>query len=143
MQIDHVELFVPDRYEAAKWYEAALGLKILREHDDWAAHPAGPLMISSDGGHTKLALFTGTPRGNRETAGHHRVAFRATGQQFLRFLDHLEQFPIFDEAEQRVTRRRVGDHGKAFSIYFCDPYGHRYEVTTYDYDYVVTHLSPH
>lgn len=141
MQIDHVELFVPDRHEAARWYEAALGLKILREHEDWAAHPKGPLMISSDGGHTKLALFAGAPRGNRETAGHHRVAFRTEGQKFLRFLDHLEQFPIFDEAGQRVTRRKVVDHDKAFSIYFCDPYGHRYEVTTYDYDYTVTHLS--
>ena len=28
-QIDHVELFVPDRYAAARWYEQALGLRIL------------------------------------------------------------------------------------------------------------------
>ena len=27
-QIDHVELFVPDRYEAAKWYDEILGIKI-------------------------------------------------------------------------------------------------------------------
>ena len=26
LQIDHVELFVPDRYEAARWYERTLGL---------------------------------------------------------------------------------------------------------------------
>ena len=26
LQIDHVELFVPDRYDAAKWYERVLGV---------------------------------------------------------------------------------------------------------------------
>jgi hypothetical protein len=29
---------------------------------------------------------------------------------------------------------RLVDHGKAFSIYFNDPYGHRLEVTTYEHE---------
>ena len=29
LQIDHVELFVPDRYEAARWYERTLGLQVV------------------------------------------------------------------------------------------------------------------
>lgn len=29
--IDHVELFVPDRRTAAKWYEEALGLSVMAE----------------------------------------------------------------------------------------------------------------
>ena len=74
-QIDHVELFVPDRYAAARWYEETLGLRILPDYEHWAG-PGGPLMISSDGGDTKLALFEGEARGQRRTAGHHRVAFR-------------------------------------------------------------------
>ena len=53
-QIDHVELFVPDRDEAAKWYEEVLGLTVLPGYEDWAKDPHGPLMISSDDGSTKL-----------------------------------------------------------------------------------------
>lgn len=135
-QIDHVELYVPERYRAAEWFEKILGLTIMQEHEDWAAHPGGPLMISSDNGGTKLALFAGTPRGDRDIAGHKLVAFRVSGKGFLKFLDHIDQHAIYDEAGDRVTREHISDHGKAFSIYFCDPYRHLYEVTTYDH-YVV------
>ena len=53
LQIDHVELFVPDRYDAAKWYARVLGLQIVPECEPWAAG-GGPLMISSDGGSTSF-----------------------------------------------------------------------------------------
>jgi catechol-2,3-dioxygenase len=33
-QIDHVEVFVPDQYEAAAWYRRVLGLEILVEYED-------------------------------------------------------------------------------------------------------------
>ena len=89
-QIDHVELFVPDRYAAARWYEQSLGLRILPQHEHWAG-PGGPLMISSDNGGTMLALFEGEPRGSRPTAGHHRVAFRVSGARFLQFLGHVRE----------------------------------------------------
>jgi hypothetical protein len=61
-------LFVPDRYAAARWYEQSLGLRILPQHEHWAG-PGGPLMISSDGGRTMLALFEGELR----EAGRQRV----------------------------------------------------------------------
>ena len=35
-QMDHVEMFVPDRYLAAAWYQDVLGLTVLREYEDWA-----------------------------------------------------------------------------------------------------------
>ena len=54
-QIDHVEVFVPDRGAAAKWYSEVFGLEILGDFGDWAKAPGGPLMLSSDGG-SKLAL---------------------------------------------------------------------------------------
>ena len=66
LQIDHVELFVPDRYEAARWYERTLGLQVVPECEPWAVD-GGPLMISSDGGSTKLALFEGQPAPERST----------------------------------------------------------------------------
>ena len=56
-QVDHVELFVPDRKEAARWYGRVLGLVVVPEYESWAQDVQGPLMISSDGGSTKLALF--------------------------------------------------------------------------------------
>ncbi len=123
--IDHVELFVPDRREAAAWYRRVLGLEIIPEHEDWAEHPEGPLMISSDGGRTMLALFTGEPQGSQTTAGFHRVAFRVGGAAFLAFRDRLKDL-------EAVLR----DHDKAWSLYFSDPWGHRLEVTTYDHAYV-------
>ena len=66
-QIDHVELFVPDRHQAAEWYRSVLGLERLSQYEHWADDPRGPLMISSDAGHTKVALFQGyIPRFERD-----------------------------------------------------------------------------
>lgn len=131
LQIDHVELFVPDRYEAARWYEHVLGLQIVPECEVWAAG-GGPLMISSDGGSTKLALFEGQPTAASQTTAFRRVAFRVTGGGFAAFLRRLPELALAD-ARQPVTATSVVDHEQAYSIYFDDPYGHQLEVTTYDY----------
>lgn len=131
-QIDHVELFVPDRHEAARWYERTLGLAVLSQHEDWAADTGGPLMISSDGGRTMLALFTGEPPRDRPTAGFHLVAFRVDGPGFLTFLEHIKTNPVHDDAGDEIHMLTPKDHGKAFSVYFNDPWGHHLEVTTYD-----------
>jgi len=80
-------------------------------------------MISSDCGRTMLALFEGEPRGSRPTAGHHRVAFRVSGAGFLQFLKHVRQVPVHSESGEAVCHLRPVDHGKAFSVYFCDPTG--------------------
>lgn len=139
-QIDHVELVVPDRYDAARWYQRILGLEILSEYEHWAKE-GGPLMISSDGGSTKLALFEGEPRASQEGIGYRRVAFRVDGPGFVEFLRRLESYPVLDENRRQVTARDVVDHVQSFSLYFCDPYGHFCEVTTYHYDYVAPHLA--
>ena len=128
-QIDHVELFVPDRHAAAVWYAEVLGLTPLAGTEEWAASPGGPLVISPDGGQTKLALFQGDPQGSRPTAGFHRVAFRVAGPEFLAFLERSEALGLGEGADPV----RVMDHETAFSAYFTDPYGHRLEVTTYDH----------
>ena len=120
IRIDHVELFVPDRREAAKWYQRVLGLEVLPEYEHWASNPRGPLMISSDGGDTKLALFEGTPQGSRETAGFHRVAFRVDAASFVNFLKRLSGMELMNHDGQRVTADSVADHSAARSIYFCE-----------------------
>ena len=131
-QIDHVELFVPDRRDAAAWYERVLGLRIMPEHEHWALDPRGPLMISSDAGNTKLALFEGTPQESRETAGFHRVAFRVGADNFARFISKVADLDLVDHLGKPVTGESVIDHTGARSIYFCDPFGHRLELTTYE-----------
>ncbi len=40
-QIDHVELFVPDRHEAADWYGRVLGLRIVRRFSIYFCDPYG------------------------------------------------------------------------------------------------------
>lgn len=139
--LDHVELFVPDRREAARWYEETLGLSILPQHEHWADDPRGPLMISCDNGKSMLALFTGDPRGHHPTADFHLVAFRVDGKGFFRFLEHVASHPVWNEAGEEVHALTPRDHGQAFSVYFCDPWGHRLEVTTYDERYVRDRLG--
>jgi catechol 2,3-dioxygenase-like lactoylglutathione lyase family enzyme len=120
-QFDHVEMFVPDRYQAAEWYKRVLGIEIIPEFDFWAEETGGPLMISSDGCSTKLALFEGEPPGDKPTAGFHRVAFRVGAIGFLQFIERMSLFDLKDIDGQPVTRYMVVDHDKSFSIYFCDP----------------------
>jgi len=133
-QIDHVEVFVPDRYEAAEWYKRTLGLDIVPGYEQWAANPRGPLMISSDDGSTKLALFEGRPGESGPVSGWHLVAFRVDAAGFIEFVTRLADQPLVDHQERAVTVGSVVDHEKAYSLYFSDPYGHRLELTTYDYE---------
>jgi len=134
LQIDHVELCVPDRHEAAAWYQRILGLEVVPEYQEWAANQGGPLMISSDDGNTKLALFEGEPQASRPVAGFHRVAFRVNAGGFMDFLQRLTDRPLKDDQGRPVTSDSVADHHKAYSVYFSDPYGHQLEVTTYEYE---------
>ena len=143
IQIDHVELFVPDRREAVEWYQRVLGLEVVAEYEHWSGDPRGPLMISSDGGDTKLALFEGTPQGSRETAGFHLVAFRVDAMNFVSFLNRLTDLVLMNHCGDRVTAASVADHAAAWSIYFCDPFGHRLELTTYEYQQVKALLGVH
>ncbi len=140
-QIDHVEFFVPRRRQAAAWYARVLGLEIVPEYEHWAEDPGGPLMISSDGGSTQLALFRGTPQEDRETAGFHLVAFRVGAAGFVEFLRKLPELELVDHQGRQVTADLTSDHGKAFSVYFSDPWGHRLELTTYDHETVRSTLK--
>ena len=127
MKIDHLEVFVPDRREAAAWYGTVLGFEILRQHEHWAVE-GGPLMISNDGGDTMLALFEGEPQGSQEVHGWRRLALRADAEGLMAFLRSSSAW-----RDAPLGSADVRDHGKAFSVYFRDPYGNLLEVTTYDY----------
>jgi catechol 2,3-dioxygenase-like lactoylglutathione lyase family enzyme len=135
--IDHVEIQVPDRYEAARWYDAVFGLKILKDFEFWAEPSGGgPLMVSSDGGTTKLAIFEGEPTGHRPPVGFERVAFNVDGDGFMDFLSRLDELELYNHQGERIASEHAVDHALSWSIYFSDPYGNRFEITTYDYDLV-------
>lgn len=140
-QIDHVEMYVPDVNEAARWYESVLGLEILKGFEDWNRDGHGPLMISSDGGGTKLALFRGRAQGADAPVGLRRIAFRVGGEAFVAFVRSLVAVELFDHTRRRIGPDDAVDHGRAFSIYFADSWGNRLEVTTYDSDAVRAELA--
>ncbi len=134
LQIDHVEVLVPDRHAAADWYERTLGLCVIQEYEHWATDPNGPLMISSDGGNTKIALFEGQPQAGQSVAGWQTVAFRTDSDGFMEFIERLTDLQLTDRVGRSVTFDLVKDHQQSYSVYFCDPYGNELEVTTYEYD---------
>jgi catechol 2,3-dioxygenase-like lactoylglutathione lyase family enzyme len=136
-QIDHVELEVPNRYEAARWYHAVLGFEICREYEFWAESADRPLMISTDDGKTKLALFDGRPQGGAHPIGIRRIAFRIAGDDFLKFVGNFDAL----KETKGIRRSEISDHEKSFSVYFADPYGNQLEVTTYEHELVRAQLE--
>jgi catechol 2,3-dioxygenase-like lactoylglutathione lyase family enzyme len=139
-RLDHIKVSVPDRHEAARWYEAVFGLKILHgpAWDAAASLPDGPLFVGVDATleGTKVALLVGEPLGKHPPIGLTRASFGVTAELFLRLLDRLDELALFDETGARVTRDHLVDQWIAWSLYFSDPYGNRYELLTYDYEVV-------
>ena len=138
-QLDHVHVYVTNREAAAEWYKRILGLEIVAALAFWANDPNGPLSISPDGGNTELALFQrpcAVPPARRAT-----IAFRVDGAGFQAFLARLAEHPVFDGEGRQVTAQDIVDHDKSFSVYFCDPDGNPYELTTYDYAQIMNRES--
>jgi len=52
----------------------------------------------------------------------------------MEFLRRLTDGRLKDHQDRPVTSDSVVDHKKAYSVYFSDPYGHRLEVTTNEYE---------
>ena len=117
--IDHIHVFVPDRQKALDWYSAILGFKPVNRLLFWAK--TGPLTIGNDEGSIHIALFEGEPDNNRSV-----IAFNATGEEFINCHNKIN-----DSLPKNIE---IVDHDIQFSIYFEDPYGNPYEITSYDYE---------
>ena len=124
--IDHIHIFVTDRQEALKWYENVLGLKPKRNLLFWAK--TGPLTIGNEEGSVHIALFEGETNENRSV-----IAFNTDGEEFINW--HKK---INDLVEGNIE---LEDHSVSFSIYFQDPYGNPYEITSYDYEIIENHYK--
>jgi GNAT superfamily N-acetyltransferase/catechol 2,3-dioxygenase-like lactoylglutathione lyase family enzyme len=123
--IDHIHVYVADREAAQRWYADVLGLSPVAQLQSWAA--TGPLTIGNASGSVHLALFQRAPQPCRSV-----VAFSATASEFLAWLAHL--------ANKLGKPVEPVDHQLAWSLYFTDPDGNPFEITTYEYDAVRARL---
>ena len=117
--IDHIHVFVADRAAAERWYERVLGFMRVKEYEFWAAD-GGPLTIQNREGTVHIALFERPPGKCRST-----IALGVGAREFLAWRTHLAQ-----ALGQAPT---LEDHDLSVSLYFPDPDGNPYEITTYDY----------
>jgi catechol-2,3-dioxygenase len=116
---DHIHVYVADRAAAEQWYRQVLGFTRTQELAVWAAG-GGPLTLQNSTGSVHLALFERPREKNRAT-----IALRVNGAQFAQWLAHLRR-----ELDGEVT---VEDHELSVSLYFTDPDGNPYEITSYDH----------
>jgi catechol-2,3-dioxygenase len=116
---DHIHVYVADRAAAEQWYRQVLGFTRTQELAVWASD-GGPLTLQNSGGSVHLALFERPREKNRAT-----IALRVNAAQLAQWLAHLRR-----ELDGEVT---VEDHALSVSLYFRDPDGNPYEITTYDH----------
>ena len=119
--IDHIHVYVPDREAAADWFARTLGFRVSEALRAWAT-PGGPLTIEDRDGRVHLALFA-----RADFTPSSAPAFGSSADSFLQWKTRLEAAGIL----QRCT-----DHHLAWSLYFADPYGNSYEITTYEHEAV-------
>ncbi len=132
--IDHIEIFVSDRMNAAKWYGDVFGLHPLAELDVWSEN--GPLFIGNDERTVKIALINGIKENDGSI---NRMAFRTSGKMFVDFLTHIDDLKLL-LIDVPVSKDDVVDHDISFSIYFDDPDGNKLELTCYDHDEIKSKL---
>jgi catechol-2,3-dioxygenase len=116
---DHIHVFVQDRAAAQAWYAKVMGLAPTPGLEFWA-EDGGPLTLQDSGDTVHIALFERPRQNNRAT-----VALRVSAEGFAHWRSHLASFP-----ELSVS---VQDHAVSMSLYFSDPDGNPYEITTYEY----------
>jgi catechol-2,3-dioxygenase len=118
--VDHIHAFVQDRAAAERWYSRVMGLVRSPGLEFWAVS-GGPLTLQDSSNTVHIALFERERQANRAT-----VALRTSAEGLKAWQAHLSNFP-----EIKV---KLEDHQVALSIYFNDPDGNPYEITTYDYE---------
>ncbi|MDB5861960.1 MAG: hypothetical protein JWQ76_5649 [Ramlibacter sp.] len=125
--VDHIHVFVVDRAAAERWYRDVMGFARVPGLAFWA-DDGGPLTVRNSGDTVHLALFERPPQRTRST-----VALRVDAAGFLAWRAHLER--VLARAMKAV------DHTASWSLYFEDPDGNPYEITTYDYAVVQDRLQ--
>ncbi|MEP7121342.1 MAG: VOC family protein [Byssovorax sp.] len=125
-RVDHIHIYVVDRAAAEAWYADVLGFARIPELEFWAG--SGPLTVTDASGTVHLALFQREAQKCRSV-----VALAADAAELLAWQKHLTSAlgqPI-----------ELVDHQVSWSLYFTDPDGNPYEITTYEHAEVAAALS--
>ena len=125
--IDHVHVFVSDRKTSENWYRETLGFERTTELEFWAPN-GGPLTVQNKDGSIHLALFERSPEKCRST-----IALGSDASAFLLWKKHLQQ--------HLLAGVEAVDHEVSWSLYFNDPDGNPFEITTYEYQEVKRGLA--
>lgn len=115
---DHVHVYVQDRAAAERWYARVLGLARTEALAFWAAD-GGPLTLQNASSSIHIALFERPAKPCRST-----IALRVPGAAFAAWQAHLQR-----ELPGGVS---FEDHEASVSLYFADPDGNPYELTSYE-----------
>jgi catechol-2,3-dioxygenase len=118
--VDHIHVLVSDRAKARRWYEEVMGLKVVPSLEFWAPE-GGPLTIANAAGSIHLALFEKKPTQLCRST----IALRVTAADFLAWREHLHT--------SLGAECMAIDHQVSWSLYFSDPDGNPFEITTYQY----------
>jgi catechol 2,3-dioxygenase-like lactoylglutathione lyase family enzyme len=118
-RVDHIHVFVADRALAEDWYTSVLGFARVKELEFWAPD-GGPLTLSDGSGTVHVALFERKPEKCRST-----IALASTAADFLAWQAHL--------GAVLAKPPSLEDHQVSWSLYFDDPDGNPYEITSYEY----------
>lgn len=134
-RLDHVHVRVPDRAEAAAWYQRVLGFEPVEQFRFWAeGFDGGPLQISADGGETTLALFEAGD-GHPMVANVTGIAFSVDAETFVAFARALPG-ELRNADGRPLTPDDVVDFDLCWAYDFADPWGNRFELNSYEYDRV-------
>lgn len=125
--IDHIHVYVSDRATAEAWYALVLGLRRDAKYEPWTTG-GGPLTIANESGTVHLALFERSIE-----KCHSVVAFNTTASGFLAWRTHLAG--AFNCTIEAV------DHDLSWSLYFTDPDGNPFEITSYEYRQIAAMLG--
>ena len=120
-RIDHIHLYVANSNKAEQWYAD------VPELESWA--DTGPLTLSNSSGTVHIALFEAAPQPCRSV-----IALSVGAQEFVAWRQHL-----VDKLKRPVEPE---DHQLSWSLYFADPDGNPWEITTYQHAVVATLLKP-
>jgi uncharacterized cupin superfamily protein/catechol 2,3-dioxygenase-like lactoylglutathione lyase family enzyme len=116
--VDHVPVFVEDRSAAEGWYAAVLGLMCAKALEFWASD-GGPLTLQDAAGTIHIALFERPHQQTRST-----ITLRVSGREFQSWRAHLKSIPGLEVSQE--------DREVSVSLYFADPDGNPYEITSYE-----------
>lgn len=125
--IDHIHVSVADRQAAERWYGEVLGLSRVRELEFWSSG-GGPLTMQNPEGTVHLALFERPPERCRST-----IAFGVDAKAFLQWQAHL--CTAFGRALE------AADHEVSWSLYFDDPDGNPFEITSHAHETIQRTLA--